>query len=62
MTFLLKTSETKKFVNPNPHCFIAITKATACGFKKQLPPHPLHSPVRVRGKGGASSTALKIFL
>jgi hypothetical protein len=21
----------KKRVNPNPHCFIAITKATACG-------------------------------
>jgi hypothetical protein len=42
MTFLKKTSETKVFceaflieknilLNPNPHCFIAITKATACG-------------------------------
>jgi hypothetical protein len=36
--------------NPNPHCFIALTKATACGCKKPLLPHPLHSPVG--GKGG----------
>jgi hypothetical protein len=47
-------------VNPNPHSFIAITKATACGWKEPLLPHPLHSPVSWRGKGDASSTALKI--
>jgi hypothetical protein len=29
----------------NPHNFIAITKATACGGKKPLLPHPLYSPV-----------------
>jgi hypothetical protein len=39
------------YINPNPHCFIAITKATACGWKEPLLPHPLHSPVRARGKG-----------
>jgi hypothetical protein len=39
-----------KFINPNPHCFIAITKATACGGKKPLLPHPLLSPVGGRGK------------
>jgi hypothetical protein len=48
--------------NPNPHCFIAITNATACGWKEPLLPRPLHSPVRGRGKGGARSTALKICL
>jgi hypothetical protein len=51
-----------KNFNPTPHCFIAITKATACGWKEPLLPHPLHSPVRGRGKGGASSTTLKICL
>jgi hypothetical protein len=39
--------------NPNPHCFIAITKATACGWKEPLLPHPLQGPVRGRGKVGA---------
>jgi hypothetical protein len=50
------------FFHPTPHCFIAITKAPACGWKEPLLPHPLHDPVRGRGKGGASSTALKICL
>jgi hypothetical protein len=50
------------FFNTNTHCFIAITKATACGWKELLLSHPLHSPVRGRGKGGASSPALKICL
>jgi hypothetical protein len=49
---------TAVYLNPNPHCFIAITKATARGWKEPLLPHPLHSPVR--GKGDASSMALKI--
>jgi hypothetical protein len=48
--------------NPNPHCFIAITKATACDWKEPLLPHPLHNPVRGRGKGGVSSRALNICL
>jgi hypothetical protein len=52
----------QQMFNPNPHCFIAITKATACGLKEPLLPHPLHSPVRGRGKRGASYTALKICL
>jgi hypothetical protein len=39
-------------LHPNPHCFIAITKATACGWKEPLLPNPLYSPVRGRGKGG----------
>jgi hypothetical protein len=30
--------------NPNPHCFIAISKAKACGWKEPLLPHPHHSP------------------
>jgi hypothetical protein len=38
-----------QLINPNPHCFIAITKATACGWKEPLLPHPLHSTV---GGGG----------
>jgi hypothetical protein len=51
------------WINPNPHYFIAITKATACGWKEPLLPLPLHSPVRGRGKGVLnSSTALKICL
>jgi hypothetical protein len=37
-------------INPNLHCFIAITKAPACGLKEPLLPQP-HSPVRGRGKG-----------
>jgi hypothetical protein len=37
-----------EFFNPNPHCFIAITKATACGLKKPL---LVHSPVGGRGRG-----------
>jgi hypothetical protein len=49
-------------INPNSHCFIAIAKATACGWKEPLLPHPRHSHVKGRGKGGASSTALKICL
>jgi hypothetical protein len=49
-------------LNPNPHCFIVITKAAACGWKDPLLPHPLHSPVRGKGKGGDSSMALKICL
>jgi hypothetical protein len=48
----------KLILNPNPHCFIAITKATASGWKEPLLPQPLHSPVGGRGKGGP--TALKI--
>jgi hypothetical protein len=46
--------------NPNPHCFIAITKATACGCKKPLLPHPLRTALW--GEGGCywTSTALKI--
>jgi hypothetical protein len=27
-------------VNPNPHCFIAITNATACGGKSHYYPTP----------------------
>jgi hypothetical protein len=50
---------TRRLFNPNPHCFIAKTKATACGRKKPLLPHPLHSP---EGGGGATFTALKIYL
>jgi hypothetical protein len=48
--------------NPNPYCFIAITKAAASGWKDPLLTHPLHSPVGGRGKGGASSRAQKICL
>jgi hypothetical protein len=43
------------YFNPNPHFFIAITKATACGSKQPLLPNPLHSAQpcwRGRGKGG----------
>jgi hypothetical protein len=42
--------------HPNPHSFIGITKATACGWKELLIPHPLHSPMG--WGGGTSSTAL----
>jgi hypothetical protein len=40
-------------INPNPNCFIAITKATACGWKEPLLPHPLHSTAQPceRGEG-----------
>jgi hypothetical protein len=40
--------------NPNPHCFIVITKVTACGWKEPLLPHPLHSaqPYWGEGEGG----------
>jgi hypothetical protein len=38
-------------INSNPHCFIAIIKATACGQKEPLLPYPLHSPVG-EGEGG----------
>jgi hypothetical protein len=37
--------------NPNPHCFKTITKATACGWKEPVLPHPLHSTVGWRGRG-----------
>jgi hypothetical protein len=51
-----------KRINPNPHCFIAITKATACGWKEPLLPHPLHTVQPCEGEweggGGASSTDL----
>jgi hypothetical protein len=52
----------KYMFNPNPHCFIAITKATACGWKEPLLPHPLHSSVGGRGEEVASFAALKICL
>jgi hypothetical protein len=44
--------------------FIAITKATACGLKEPLLPHPLHSPVGGRGMGGggAGSASLKFCI
>jgi hypothetical protein len=37
-------------INRNPHCSNNITKTTACGYKEQVLPHPLHSTV---GGGGA---------
>jgi hypothetical protein len=40
--------------HPNPHCFIAITKATACGWKEPL------NPLWGEGEGSATSKALKI--
>jgi hypothetical protein len=48
--------------NPNPHCFIAITKATACGWKKATTTPPPAQPYGGRGKGGATCTTLKICL
>jgi hypothetical protein len=39
------------YLNPNPHCFIVITKATACCWIKPLLPHPLHSHVGEGGRG-----------
>jgi hypothetical protein len=54
----------KKFLenlNPNPHGFKTITKATACGWKEPLLPHPWHSTVG-RGRGVACSAVLKICL
>jgi hypothetical protein len=60
MAFLLKTSETKKFLNPNPHGLKAVTKLTASGWKQPLLTHPLHSTVGGRGEGDDFSAALKI--
>jgi hypothetical protein len=55
--FLVKMS-----LNPNPHCFKAITKATACGWKELLLSHPLPSTVGVEGEGDTCCAALKICL
>jgi hypothetical protein len=49
--------------HPNPHCFIAITKAAARGWKDLLLPHPLHTqPCRGEGAGVDHSEALEICL
>jgi hypothetical protein len=55
-SYLTWHSGTKVFasdmlIRPNPHCFIALTKATACGWKEPLLPHPLHSLCGGRGRG-----------
>jgi hypothetical protein len=41
--------------SPNPHCFIAITKATACGWKEPLLPNPCTD---LWGGGGRGVLAL----
>jgi hypothetical protein len=46
------------FGNPCTHCFKAITKLTASGWKEPFPPHPMYCTVG----GGAFSAALKICL
>jgi hypothetical protein len=69
LIFLLLKNTTDKLLyfcedifNTNPHCFIAITKATACGWEDPLLPHPLVSPVGGRGKGSSGSAVLKFSL
>jgi hypothetical protein len=47
----LRQSTNLSSIYPNLHYFIAITKATACGWKEPVLPHPLHSPVGGRGRG-----------
>jgi hypothetical protein len=47
--------------NPNPHCFIAITKAQLVAEKSHYYPTP-RTALWGRGKEGATSTTLKICL
>jgi hypothetical protein len=46
-------------MNPNPHCFIATAKATACGWKEPLLPHPLHTVHNPVGGGGRGVLPLR---
>jgi hypothetical protein len=61
----LKQYAVKSIIKPNPHFFISITKVTAYCWKEPLLPHSLHKCTALwwgGGRGGASSTALKICL